>query len=102
MFDEIADEDDPNVANMEGARKLSWLVPLPGRREGGLFIRHMLHYFFLSRDFILATGISKLCEKLELDPLEDIRVLVLLWKLGAVKKPAEINKEEVRLLIIFH
>ena len=39
-------------------------------------------------------GISKLCEELEIDPLEDIRVLVLLWKLGANDKPAQINKEE--------
>mmetsp|Transcript_22847 Transcript_22847/g.39087 ORF Transcript_22847/g.39087 Transcript_22847/m.39087 type:complete len:263 (+) Transcript_22847:49-837(+) len=39
-------------------------------------------------------GICKLCEQLELDPLEDIRVLVLLWKLGANKKPAEIQREE--------
>ncbi|KAL7538651.1 hypothetical protein ACHAWF_006164 [Thalassiosira exigua] len=39
-------------------------------------------------------GICKLCEKLDIDPLEDVRVLVLLWKLGANKKPAEIQKEE--------
>lgn len=39
-------------------------------------------------------GISKLCEELDIDPLEDIRVLVLLWKLGANDKPAQINKEE--------
>ena len=40
-------------------------------------------------------GISSLCEKLNLDPLEDIRVLVLLWKLGANEKPAQITKDEV-------
>mmetsp|Transcript_28336 Transcript_28336/g.44629 ORF Transcript_28336/g.44629 Transcript_28336/m.44629 type:complete len:265 (+) Transcript_28336:388-1182(+) len=56
LFEEICDEDDPNVAGME--------------------------------------GICKLCEQLNLDPLEDIRVLVLLHKLGANKKPAEISKEE--------
>eukprot|EP00985_Skeletonema_marinoi_P017827 scaffold9868_cov84-Skeletonema_marinoi.AAC.4 len=56
LFDEICDEDDPNVAGME--------------------------------------GICKLCEQLNLDPLEDVRVLVLLHKLGAKKKPAEISKEE--------
>mmetsp|Transcript_13396 Transcript_13396/g.28978 ORF Transcript_13396/g.28978 Transcript_13396/m.28978 type:complete len:257 (-) Transcript_13396:197-967(-) len=39
-------------------------------------------------------GICKLCEQLDLDPLEDVRVLVLLWKLGANKKPAEIQKGE--------
>jgi len=56
LFDDICDEDDPNVAGME--------------------------------------GICKLCEQLNLDPLEDVRVLVLLYKLGANKKPAEISKEE--------
>mmetsp|Transcript_19543 Transcript_19543/g.33310 ORF Transcript_19543/g.33310 Transcript_19543/m.33310 type:complete len:267 (+) Transcript_19543:112-912(+) len=56
LFEEICDEDDPNVAGME--------------------------------------GICKLCEQLNLDPLEDVRVLVLLHKLGAKKKPAEISKEE--------
>jgi len=56
LFQELADEDDPHVASME--------------------------------------GISKLCDELELDPLEDIRILVLLWKLGANEKPAQINKEE--------
>lgn len=56
IFDDICDEDDPNVAGME--------------------------------------GICKLCEQLKLDPLEDVRVLVLLHKLGANKKPAEISKEE--------
>ena len=29
-----------------------------------------------------------------MDPIEDVRVLVLLYKLGANKKPAEIQKEE--------
>lgn len=56
LFQEIADEDDDQVAGME--------------------------------------GISKLCEKLDIDPLEDIRVLVLLWKLGANEKPAQISKTE--------
>jgi hypothetical protein len=39
-------------------------------------------------------GISKLCDQLEIDPLEDIRVLVLLWKMGANEKPAQISKQE--------
>jgi hypothetical protein len=39
-------------------------------------------------------GISKLCEELAIDPLEDMRVLVLLWKLGANDKPAQISKDE--------
>ena len=40
------------------------------------------------------SGICRLCEKLDMDPLEDVRVLVLLWKMGANKKPAEIQREE--------
>lgn len=40
------------------------------------------------------SGISNLCEKLNIDPLEDIRVLVLLWKMGANEKPAQISKQE--------
>ena len=39
-------------------------------------------------------GIATLCEKLGLDPESDIRVLVLLWKLGSKEKPAQISKEE--------
>jgi hypothetical protein len=39
-------------------------------------------------------GIVKLCEQLDLDPFEDQRVLVLLWKLGSKDKPAQISKEE--------
>ena len=39
-------------------------------------------------------GIAKLCEKLDLDPETDIRILVLLWKLGSRDKPAQITKDE--------
>ena len=39
-------------------------------------------------------GIAKLCEKLDLDPESDIRILVLLWKLGSKAKPAQITKDE--------
>jgi len=56
LFQEIADDDDPNVASME--------------------------------------GISKLGDKLGIDVTEDIRILVLLWKLGANEKPAQISKTE--------
>jgi hypothetical protein len=38
-------------------------------------------------------GISKLCDMLSLD-IEDIRILVLLWKMNAVEKPAQITKKE--------
>eukprot|EP00594_Rhizosolenia_setigera_P013245 CAMPEP_0178962460 /NCGR_PEP_ID=MMETSP0789-20121207/14379_1 /TAXON_ID=3005 /ORGANISM="Rhizosolenia setigera, Strain CCMP 1694" /LENGTH=203 /DNA_ID=CAMNT_0020646617 /DNA_START=381 /DNA_END=992 /DNA_ORIENTATION=- len=40
-------------------------------------------------------GLAKLCEEsLGLDPYEDPRVLVLVWKLGAKEKPGQISKEE--------
>jgi len=39
-------------------------------------------------------GISKFCEQLQIDPVEDIRILVLLWKMGANEKPAQISKQE--------
>ena len=45
-------------------------------------------------------GISKLCEEIDIDPLEDIRVLVLLWKLNATEKPGHITKDEVRVKFI--
>jgi len=56
MFDEIAEDDDPNVATME--------------------------------------GICAFAEKLDIDPMEDIRILVLLQKMGANEKPAQISREE--------
>ena len=34
-------------------------------------------------------GISSLCEDLGIDPLEDMRILVLLWKMGIKDKPAQ-------------
>lgn len=46
-----------------------------------------------SADAANMEGISNLCETLELDPY-DIRVLVLLWKLGATSKPQQISKSE--------
>ncbi|KAG7369972.1 cullin binding-domain containing protein [Nitzschia inconspicua] len=39
-------------------------------------------------------GIIKLCDHMDLDPFEDKRVLVLLWKLGSKEKPSQITKEE--------
>mmetsp|Transcript_13350 Transcript_13350/g.15306 ORF Transcript_13350/g.15306 Transcript_13350/m.15306 type:complete len:261 (+) Transcript_13350:304-1086(+) len=39
-------------------------------------------------------GFSVFCEQLDLDPCDDIRVLVLLWKLGANSKPQLITKKE--------
>lgn len=39
-------------------------------------------------------GISKLAEQLGINPEEDIRILVLLYKLGATSKPAQISSSE--------
>ena len=39
-------------------------------------------------------GVASLCEKLDLDCESDVRVLVLLWKLGSKEKPGQITKEE--------
>lgn len=39
-------------------------------------------------------GISRLCQELGLDASEDVRALVLLWKLGARAKPGELAKAE--------
>lgn len=39
-------------------------------------------------------GISKLCEQIDIDPESDVRVLVLLWRLGANDRPGEISREE--------
>lgn len=59
MFDSIADENDPNIANME--------------------------------------GVCKLAEKLNIDPFEDVRILVLLYKLGAEEKPSQMSREEWKI-----
>lgn len=56
MFEEIADNEDPLIANME--------------------------------------GICTLCEHLEIDPMTDVRILVLLHKMGPLSKPAQISKDE--------
>lgn len=40
------------------------------------------------------TGIFTLGEKLGMDATEDIRILVLLWKMGCREKPAQISKQE--------
>lgn len=40
-------------------------------------------------------GISQLCDLLEIDPLEDIRILVLMWKMGVGKeKPQQVTRDE--------
>ena len=39
-------------------------------------------------------GVASLCEKLDLDCESDIRVLVLLWKMGSKEKSGQITKEE--------
>ena len=39
-------------------------------------------------------GIAKLAEQLGLDPAADVRVLVLLWRLGALEKSGQISRSE--------
>ena len=45
-------------------------------------------------DMLYMDGISVLCEQLGLDPATDVRVLVMLWKLGATSKPGCITRTE--------
>mmetsp|Transcript_10112 Transcript_10112/g.10200 ORF Transcript_10112/g.10200 Transcript_10112/m.10200 type:complete len:224 (-) Transcript_10112:633-1304(-) len=45
-------------------------------------------------DCMTMEGIGKLCEDLGIDPQSDVRILVLLWRLGAVSTPGQISKEE--------
>ena len=45
-------------------------------------------------DIIDMEGIGKLCTQLNIDPNTDVRILVLMWKLGAVSKPGCITREE--------
>jgi len=45
-------------------------------------------------DVLSMEGISTLCDQLNLDPGSDVRVLVLLWKLGAISKPGHVMKGE--------
>ncbi len=47
-------------------------------------------------ELISMEGISKLCEQLCIDPNTDVRVLVLMWKLGAVSKPGSISRAEFK------
>lgn len=45
-------------------------------------------------DIISMDGIGKISEKLSLDPSADVRILVILFKLGAFSKPGVITKTE--------
>jgi len=40
-------------------------------------------------------GLSKLGDDIGIDALEDVRILVLMWKMQAKAKPAQINRDEV-------
>ena len=39
-------------------------------------------------------GISRLSEALGIDPTADVRILVLMWRLGAVSKPGQVSCDE--------
>ncbi len=64
------------------------------------FDEQAAHNFFNSladaddTELISMEGISKLCEQLSIDPNTDVRVLVLMWKLGALSKPGSISRTE--------
>lgn len=45
-------------------------------------------------EIISMDGIGRLCEQLGIDPESDVRLLVLLWRLGANSKPGCITREE--------
>lgn len=93
MFDDIALEDDPSVATMEGmffclfnkTNHFSYIYTSPSHNSS-LYILIIL--------LIILAGICKIAEQLNIDPLEDIRILVLLHKLGANEKPGQISRLE--------
>lgn len=87
IFNEISDEDDPHIASMEGAYQFTFLPSMKLLIDQIIYI----HDFF---SFLYTIGICKLCEFIEIDPLEDIRILVLLFKMGAKSKPAQITRDE--------
>lgn len=45
-------------------------------------------------EIISSEGIGKFADNLEIDAAADVRILVLLWKLGAKSKPGSISNEE--------
>ena len=49
---------------------------------------------FVLRVLCVCAGIFVLGEKLGMDATEDIRILVLLWKMGCREKPAQMSKQE--------
>ena len=46
------------------------------------------------REQITMEGISKIAESLSIDASSDVRILVLVWKLGSKAKPGTITREE--------
>ena len=45
-------------------------------------------------EIISMEGIAKIAEELKIDASSDVRILVLLWKLGSKAKPGEISRNE--------
>ena len=84
MFASYADEDDEYIASMEGIAKL-------GEGEKSLIVIFLMINLFL----VVNALITFVILDIEIDALEDVRILVLLWKLGAKDKPAQINRDEV-------
>ena len=100
MFDDIAEEDDPTIATMEGKQEAlssfdNHCHLLYFSSNTNLLLTHekLISDFFSSYP-VMYKGICAIAEKLNIDPLEDIRILVLLHKLGANAKPGQISREE--------
>lgn len=93
----LIDYDEPNMpTSSSSSRRTKW-----GRHAGSsqvdeAAVNAMFDAIADPEDDSIANmeGISTLCEHLGIDPVEDVRILVLLHKLGARSKPAQITREE--------
>ena len=102
--------DNPNTKNVNSRNSIQNnsqknMVGVSKRRSTGLgrgtaasqdvILEMFAHYSGDINKFAIdMEGICKLCEEIGIDPESDVRVLVLLWKLGANARPGEISKEE--------
>lgn len=85
---------------MFSSKKKAAPVPAPAKSSAGNFDVAAAERLFTSLadpddpDMLYMDGISTLCEQLGMDPGTDVRVLVMLWKLGASSKPGCITRAE--------
>jgi len=107
IFDDtLAETEDNTIATMEG--KLSMFSPYivycvkffatKPCTSDFLFIMHvsqLMPLILFTLICIVYQGISSLCDLLEIDGLEDIRILVLMWKMEVGKEtPQQITRNE--------